>query len=222
MHDFRKFVITDRNRRAGDEEVVTELASHLEEMYTDLRQAGVPEERAIVQITAVGKKLGPLVRRLRWKQEGGWKKWVRASVIPGIVLSIIYGLCKALLVDFYWERAFSLRETSLVMICVVLGFLASSFSRELGGGLLHRRWAATLVVAPYAIVWCVMAFLVTPMQVAQGAAYRPWTIGQVAIPLLWDLLWVLVIPAAGLAIGGFVSAVAFSATSPDLPKREIA
>src|SRR5262249_3141429 len=128
----------------------------------------------------------------------------------------------ALLVDFYWERAFSIRETGTLLICVVLGFLASSFSRKLGGTASRRRLAAMFVVAPYGIIWCVMALLVSPLQMAQSVHYRPWNIGEAAIPLLWILLCDVVIPAAGLAVGEVISELAFSTTSSNLPKVEIA
>jgi hypothetical protein len=184
MHDFRKLVGSERDQITTNPEIVIELAGHLEEMYTDLRRVGVPEEEAIMQVAAAGKRLGRVVHRLRWQQEGGWKHWFRSVAIPGISLMLVYGACKALLVDFYWERPFSLRETGTVLICVMLGFLASSFSRNLGGRASQRRWAAMLVVAPDAIVWCVMALLVTPLQMAQAVHYRPWSISEAVVPLL--------------------------------------
>jgi len=221
MHDFSKLVTNDRSQIPTDQEIVIELGSHLEEMYTDLRRLGMPEEEAMLQVTAAGKKLGRIVHRLRWHREGGWKSWFQAVAIPGIILTLVYGTCKALLVDFYWERAFPLREAVTVLICVVLGFLASSFSRKLGGRASQRRWAAMLIVAPYAIVWCVMALLVTPLQMVQAAHYRPWTISEAAVPLIWVMLWDLVIPAAGLAVGEVISERA-SPTSSNLHKIEIA
>jgi len=57
-----------------------------------------------------------------------------------------------------------------------------------------------LVVAPDADVWCVMALLVTPLQMAQAVHYRPSTISEAVVPLLWVLLWDAVIPASGLVI----------------------
>jgi hypothetical protein len=221
MHDFRKLVSTGRSQIRADQEIVIELACHLEEMYTDLRRLGVPEEEAMLQVTALGKKLGRIVRRLHWQNEGGWENWFRAVAIPGIILMLLYGVCKALLVDFYWERAFSIREAFTVLICMVIGFHASSLSRKLGGRASQRRWAAMLIVAPYAIVWCVMALLVTPLQIVQAAHYRPWTISEAAVPLLWVMLWDLVIPAAGLAVGEVISELA-SPTSSSLPNIEIA
>lgn len=221
MHDFRKLV-SRKPDQITNQEIVIELACHLEEMYTDLLRVGVPEEDAMMQVAAAGKKLGRVVRRLRWQQEGGWRHWFRSAAIPGISLMLVYGACKALLVDFYWERPFPVRETGTVLICVMLGFLASSFSRNLGGRAAQRRWAAMLVVAPEAIVWCVMALLVTPIQMAQAVHYRPWTVSEAVVPLLWVLLWDVVIPGSGLVIGDVVSELAFSPTSSNLSKIEIA
>ena len=222
MHDFRKLVGTDRKQIPANQEIVIELASHLEDMYTDLRRLGVPEEEAIIEVATMGKKLGQVMHRLRWEHEGGWTNWFRAVAIPGIMLMLVYGASKALLVDFYWERAFSIREIGTVLICVALGFLASSFSRKLGGTASQRRWAAMFVVAPYGIVWCAMALFVTPLQMSQVVHYQPWNISEAAVPLLWVLLWDVVIPAAGLAVGEVISELAFSPTSSDPPKIEIA
>lgn len=222
MHDFRKLVASERDQTTTNQEIVIELACHLEEMYTDLRRAGVPEEEAIMQVAAAGKKLGRVLHRLCWQQEGGWKHWFRSVAIPGISLMLVYGVCKDLLVDFYWQRPFLMRETGTVLLCVMLGFLASFFSRNLDGRASQRRWAAMLVVAPDAAVWCVMALLVTPLQVAQAVHYRPWSISEAVIPLLWALLWDVVIPASGLALGDAVSELAFTPASSNLSKSEIA
>ena len=221
MHDFRKLV-SRKPDQITSQEIVIELACHLEEMYTDLRRAGVPEEKAMTQVAAAGKKLGRVVHRLRWQQKGGWKRWFRSVAIPGISLMLVYGVCKDLLVNFYWQRPFLTRETGTVLLCLMLGFLASFFSRNLGGRASQRRWAAMLVVAPDAVIWCVMALLVTPLQMAQAVHYRPWSISEAVVPLLWVLLWDVVIPASALAMGDAVSALAFSPTSSNLSKSEIA
>src|SRR5262249_51836754 len=98
----------------------------------------------------------------------------------------------------------------------------SFVSRTQGGGASQRRWAAMLVVAPYGIVWFVMALVVTPLQIVEAAQSRPWTVREAAVPLFWVLLWDVVMPAAGLALGDVVSKLAFSPTSSNVSKIEIA
>jgi len=223
MHNFRELVGPRRKADPREQEIVSELAGHLEEIYLDLLRTGTSEDQAFALVSAMGQNLGPTVRRLRWQREGGPRTWLRAVVLPGLILSSFYQACRTLLVDFYWEHPFLWREASIVLIGVALGFCASSLSRELGGNESHWRWAGMFVVSLPTAIWCVMCLLVTPVQLIQGSQYRlPGTISGVAVSLLWALLWDVVMPAAGLAMGAAISALAFSPTSPDLRKPKIA
>src|ERR1700685_1668017 len=141
MHDFRKLVAPGRKEDPREQEVLSELAGHLEEMYIDLRRAGAPEEQAIAQVTALGKNLGPSIRRLRWQHQGGLRTWLRSVALPGLVLFVFYGGCSSLSFDIYWGHRFVWREAGVMLIAIALGFCASFLSRELGGTLSHRRWA---------------------------------------------------------------------------------
>lgn len=223
MHNFRELVGPRSKEDPREQEIVGELADHLEEIYLDILRTGASEDQALARVSAMGKKLGPTVRRLRWQREGGLRTWLRAVVLPGLILSFFYEACRTLLADFYWEHPFLWREASIVVIGVALGFCASSLSRELGGNESHRRWAGIFVISSPAAVWCVMGLVVTPVQLLQGSRYRlPGTISGVAVSLLWILLWDVVMPAAGLAVGAAISALAFSRTSSNLRKPKMA
>jgi hypothetical protein len=222
MHDFRKLVAPGRKEDPREQEVRSELAGHLEEMYIDLRRAGTPEEQAIAQVTALGKDLGASIRRLRWQHEGGWRTWLRSVVLPGLVLFVLYGGCSCLSFNIYWGHQFVWREAGIVLIAIALGFCASFFSRELGGTLSQRRWAGMSIIAPYAVLWCVWALL-APIQLVQWSTYRrPGVISGTAVVFLWVGLRDVVLPGLGLAIGSVISARAFSGIPSSNPKREIA
>jgi hypothetical protein len=222
MHDFGKLVAPGRKEDPREQEVRSELAGHLEEMYIDLRRAGTPEEQAIAQVTAMGKNLGPSIRRLRWQHEGGWRTWLRSVVLPGLVLFVLYGGCGWLSFNVYWGHQFVWREAGIVLIAIALGFCASFFSRELGGTLSQRRWAGMSIIAPYAVLWCVWALL-APIQLVQWSTYRrPGVISGTAVVFLWVGLRDVVLPGLGLAIGSVISARAFSGIPSSNPKREIA
>jgi hypothetical protein len=222
MHDFRKLVAPGRKEDPREQEVRSELAGHLEEMYLDLRRAGTPEEQAIAQVTAMGKNLGPSIRRLRWQHEGGWRTWLRSVVLPGLVLFVLYGGCSCLSFNIYWGHQFVWREAGIVLIAIALGFCASFFSRELGGTLSQRRWAGMSIIAPYAVLWCVWALL-APIQLVQWSTYRrPGVISGTAVVFLWVGLRDVVLPGLGLALGSVISARAFSGIPSSNPKREIA
>lgn len=222
MHDFRKLVAPGRKEDPREQEVRSELAGHLEEMYIDLRRAGTPEEQAIAQVTALGKDLGASIRRLRWQHEGGWRTWLRSVVLPGLVLFVLYGGCSCLSFNIYWGHQFVWREAGIVLIAIALGFCASFFSRELGGTLSQRRWAGMSIIAPYAVLWCVWALL-APIQLVQWSTYRrPGVISGTAVVFLWVGLRDVVLPGLGLALGSAISGRAFSGIPSSNPKREIA
>ena len=204
MHDFRKLVAPNRKQDPREREIVGELACHLEEMYMELRRGGASKETAIAVVAAAGKDLGPTIRRLRWEGEGGLRTWLRAVVLPGLVLAFFYGVCNIAL-GVYWEYPTLWREAGLVLVSVALGFCASSFSKELGGRRMHRLWASAIVISFQAVAECVMIFLVTPLELVRNAHY----LNGVFAVHLWIVLWDIVTPAVALVIGSLISVRAF-------------
>ena len=205
MHDFRKLVAPNRKQDPREREIVGELACHLEEMYMELRRGGASEETAIAVVAAAGKDLGPTIRRLRWEGEGGLRTWLRAVVLPGLVLAFFYGVCNIAL-GVYWEYPTLWREAGLVLVSVALGFCASSFSKELGGRRMHRLWASAIVISFQAVAEFVMIFLVTPLELVRNAHYLN---GVFAAHLFRIVLWDIVTPAVALVIGSLISVRAF-------------
>ncbi|HKV77184.1 MAG TPA: hypothetical protein VJP02_03550 [Candidatus Sulfotelmatobacter sp.] len=218
MHDFRKLIAPHRKQDPREKEIVGELACHLEEMYTDLRNRGASDESALAVVSTAGKNLGPTIRRLRWESEDGLRTWVRAVMLPGLILALFYGVCNIAL-GIYWEYPSLWREAGLVLVSVALGFCASSFSRELGGRKVHRLWAAAVVIFFQAGAECTMIFVVTPMQLSRGSQY----LNVVFWSLLYILLWDVVVPSVALVIGGLISMWAFpSQTRPMTLKKTTA
>lgn len=222
MPDFRKLVAPGRKTDPREREIVSELAGHLEEMYLDLRRDGASEEQAIARVSAAGENFGPTIRRLRWQQEGGLQSWLRSVALPALVLFFFYDGCGSFSFDIYWGHQFLRHETGIELIAIALGFCAAFFSRQLGGNLSQRRWAAMSIIAPYAVRWCVMALLL-PIHLVQWPSYH--SLGAVrgaALLFLWVLLRDIVLPGLGLAIGSVISARAFSDTARNFSKQEIA
>lgn len=170
----------------------------------ELRRSGASGETAFAVVSTAGKDLGPTIRRLRWEGEGGLRTWLRAVVLPGLVLALFYGVCNIAL-GVYWEYPTVWCESGLVLASVALGFCASSFSRELGGKKTHRLWASVIVISFQAIAECVMIFLVTPLEWIRGAQYVNGVLAETLGILLWDV----VTPATALIIGGLISVRAF-------------
>ena len=208
MHDFRKLVAPNRKQDPREREIVGELASHLEEMYMEFRRDGASDETAFALVSTAGKNLGPTIRRLRWEGEGGLRTWLRAVVLPGLVLALFYGICNIAL-GVFWEYPTLWREVGLGIAGVALGFCASSVSRELGGTKTHRLWASAIVISFQAIAVCVMIFLVTPVELSRSSHY----LSRVFSASLWILLWDVMVPLVALLIGSLISIRAFSPSS---------
>jgi hypothetical protein len=204
MHDFRKFVAPDRKQNPREADIVGELACHLEEMYTDLRSGGASEESALEAVSAAGKDLGPTIRRLRWQSEGDMRTFLRAVMLPGLILALFYGICNIAL-GVYWEKPMLWHEVGLVLSSIALGFCASSFSRELGGRNSHRLLAAAVVIFFPAASEGIIVVLVTPLELSRNHQY----LSGVFSALLWIVLWDIVVPSAALVIGGLISVRAF-------------
>jgi hypothetical protein len=220
MPDFRKLVAPARKQGPHQEEIVSELACHLEEMYVDLCHTGDSEEHALADVSAAGEKLGPTIRKLRWQREGGLRTWLRAVVAPGFILGLVYAVYTTAMGP-YWEYPSLWREVGMVLICIALGFCASSLSRELGGAKAQRLWATAGVLSLQAAVECVMICLVTPLELFQSVHHHA-PMGAVVSRYLWVSLSDIVTPAAGLIIGGLISVCGFSPSSPNRTEREIA
>jgi len=217
MHDFRKLVAPDRKQNPREREIVDELACHLEEMYMRFRRNGASEKTAFAAVSAAGKRLGPTVRKLRWEQEGGFRTWLRAVLVPGLVLACFYAVCNFALGVVSWQNPTLRREADLALVSVAFGFCASSFSRELGGRTTHRLWASAIVISFQAIAECIMIFLVIPMELIRNAQY----FSEVLAPaLLRILLWDIVTPAMALVIGSLISMYAFPPALRAVPLTE--
>jgi hypothetical protein len=179
-------------------------------MYMELGRGGASEESAFAVVSTAGKDLGPTIRRLRWEGDGGLRTWLRAVVLPGLVLALFYGVCNIALGVVSWEYPTLWRETGLVLVSIALGCCASSFSRELGGRKAHRLWASAMVISFQAIAECGMIFLVTPLELARNAQY----LNGVFAALLRILLWDVVTPVVALVIGSLISVRAFPPVLP--------
>jgi len=217
MHDFRKLVAPHRKQNPREAEIVDELACHLAEIYAELRSRGASDESALAVVSSAGKNLGPTIRRLRWESEDGLRTWLRAVVLPGLILALGYGICNIAL-GVYWEYPALWREAGLVLVSVALGFCASSFSKELGGRKIHRLWAAAVVIFFQAGAACIMTFIVTPLQLSRGSQY----LNVVFWALLYMLLWDVVVPSAALVIGGLISMWAFPSQTRTMTLKETA
>jgi hypothetical protein len=212
MHNFRKLVAPDRKQDPREQAIIGELACHLEEMYMELLRGGASEESAFAKVSTAGKDLGPTIGKLRREREGGFRTWLRPVILPGLSLSIFYGICNMGLGVVSWEYPRLWREAGLVMASIALGFCAASSSRELGGNRTHRIWASASVISLQALAEFVMVFLVTPLE-------WTWTLQHLNLfvaSVLWIFLWDLATPVVALVVGGLISVRTFSPRLQDV------
>jgi len=66
-----------------------------------------------------------------------------------------------------------------------------------------------------------MGVVVTPIQMISGERSSGRSSPRYCVSLLWTLLWDVILPGAGLAVGGIISARAFAGTPSMGPKRKM-
>jgi hypothetical protein len=207
MPDWRAYVedqlVAVSNSRAVDSEIIRELAEHLEEYYTELRAAGLSEERA---------------HRLTCEKVGSWKQLreeivsvkkeflmqnrVKQLWIPGLVTLLASAALLSIL-EYIGIRplVFHPGEPSSMVLYIpwlaclpVLGALGGFLSRRAQAGGLAPHFSSTFPALVMAVVLLLIfvGALFTDRQVSlQLKAIGFWAAG---------LNWV-VLPGAALLLG---------------------
>jgi hypothetical protein len=144
-----------------EEEIVAELAGHLEEVFGDLRRRGVSESEAIRRSLDEIPNWNRLRRRLRRaaRKEDAMNQRVKSLWIPGASMTAVAlaGLSGAFSVDLYsipLPITAAYAETYALLIYVpwlaslpLVGALGTYWSRRLGGNSATRLRACLIPVA---------------------------------------------------------------------------
>lgn len=208
MPDWRQFVEEHLNARdlsnCERSDVVSELASHLEEVYDEQRTNGLPHSEAMHLASAEVMNWRILRRRIEWakRQEGIMNHRTKSVWIPGLVTLTIASAFLAMLQvwgvrpHIVWTRSGAALMFYIPWLIAqpAFGAIGAYISRQNGGNWHERLTASVLpaaaMVAAFCVGFCVAIALgeITNEQVS--------TIGLVSYILLWAAL-----PGLALALG---------------------
>ncbi len=190
---------------AEREEIVSELASHLEDLYEQYREQGQPESRAVrcaLNEVSDWRELGRKIRRAR-RKENEMNQRTKAVWIPGLVsLTVASGVLALLQVWGVRPHIVWMRSGLALLFYIpwlvaqpAFGAIGAYISRRNGGDWRERLTAGLLPAAAMAAAFCV-GFCV---QIALNAITNGHEISFIGIGL-YVVLWVAV-PGFALALG---------------------
>lgn len=154
-----------------EDEIVTELAHHLEDLYEDWCQRGVAAEEATARALDAVPDWAELRREIQYAEQGddAMNQRTRNLWLPGMVtLAFSWGLLRL----FYWaglrpriiwmdEHAFLWFSLPWLLVLPTIGALGAYWSRRVGG----RPWERLLAGAFPAVVWTVLFIAFFPVAV---------------------------------------------------------
>jgi hypothetical protein len=172
---------------AREEEIVSELAHHLEDYHEELLRRGLKEGDALEKALASVEDWGTLRKNIRRAELGH----------PAAPLLVLAGLPILLLVaEYSWRRAAHPLQSSLPAFVSLfgVGILLAAFSKFAGGKPWDRLFAAALPAATIAVAGLVMSLF---SRFIYGGAGSYWeSVGS--------LLLRLIAPGLALIVGGLL------------------
>jgi hypothetical protein len=190
---------------AREDEIVAELAGHLEDLYADLVRQGIPEEEAVNSALSAAVDWDELRRdiQLAANEEVNMNYRVKTLWLPGACTIVLSGMVLRLLQipsapapHVFWLR----QGPPLIvywqwLVCLPLvGAVGAYWSRRAGGKLLERALAVSFpVLGPMGLPMLVLPF----MLIFRWLVHRDALLVSSALVLL---TWV-VLPEAALLVG---------------------
>jgi hypothetical protein len=178
----------------GREDVVQELAAHLEDRFQELLREGMAPDNAALAAFEIVEDWRELRTKIAAARRGTMTERARCILIPGAVALLIAVLAERLL----WPMAATGRLSELAVVWVMLiapnlfaGASGAAISLYAGGSRRHRIWAAGIPVLSALSLF--MAFV--------------WNISKYGFALqtmsAWsrNLLFIVLIPAGALFAG---------------------
>lgn len=188
------------------EEVVTEIAEHLELLYSELRESGVAETEAQRQVLESVGDWNLLLKRIQRSKENGMRDRFRRLWLPAtatgfvayagqMIVGRMFGMPLSIKIDgnyyvYSWQ---------LLFLLVVAGAVGAYWSRHVGGGLRERFLVA---LAPSEIMGVVIA-IVSPIGMTLEAflTHRlPYALSHPGT-LLMGIGWPILFPAVPTLLG---------------------
>jgi hypothetical protein len=191
-----------------EEEIITELAGHLEDLYEDLLRRGKPESEAAQFALSTAADWDEVRREIQVaaKEEVIMNHRVKALWLPGactialsgVLLRLLQGMPAAPPVTWVWHGAYLLVYWQWLLCLPLIGALGAYWSRRAGGKLLERSLAASFP----ALTWMGFPGLLLPfVLVFHWIVYHDF---KLVPPALFFLVGWVVLPEAALLLGASV------------------
>jgi hypothetical protein len=189
----------------GEEEIVAELAGHLEDVYEDWVRQGKSESEAAEFALSTAADWDEVRREIQVaaNEEVIMNHRVKALWLPGactialsdVLLRLLQGMPAAPPVTWVWHGAYLLVYWQWLLCLPLIGALGAYWSRRVGGKLLERALAASFP----ALTWMGFPGLLLPfVLVFHWIVYHDL---KLAPPALFFLLGWVVLPGASLLLG---------------------
>lgn len=210
MHDWRR-IVEARLGRVGagdsaDEEIVSELASHLEELYEQSRADGMNHSEALSHCLQELSESNHLRRRIRYAKEGEMNNRTKQFWLPGLAgLFAASVFLMAVTSVSYQPHMLVLRSSFALMIYPlwlagqpIFGGIGAFFSKKAGGSRTTRTFAA--LTPTLSLLGLICFFVITRIvKVSLSGAGDMGSMNSVA--LLRALLFAVVIPGFASLLG---------------------
>jgi hypothetical protein len=194
---------------AEREEIVSELAAHLEDLYQQYRERGLPESRAIASAlddVSDWRELGRKIRRAR-RKENEMNQRTKAVWIPGLIsLTVASGVLALLQVwgvrpHIVWTRSGLALLFYIPWLAAqpVFGAAGAYLSRRLGGTRTERLVAAIFPSIAMFLAFCGLLAILAVLNVF-GIGDHISAMNVIRFLELYGSLWV-VVPGFALALG---------------------
>jgi hypothetical protein len=190
---------------AREDEIVAELAGHLEDLYADLVRQGTPEEEAVQSALSAAADWDELRREIQragneeiimnYRVKTLWLPGACTIALSGIVLRLLQ-IASAPAPHVFWLR----QGPPLIVywqwfVCLPLvGAIGAYWSRRAGGKLLERALAASFPV---------LGLMGLPMLILPFLLIFRWLVHRdvLLVPAALVLLIWVVLPEAALLLG---------------------
>jgi hypothetical protein len=188
-----------------EEEIVAELAGHLEDLHEDLVRQGKPPSEA-AQLTLSAAADWDALRReiqlaeckeviMNYRLKALWLPGACTIALSGVLLRLLQRMPAAPPVTWVWHGAYLVLYSQWFLCLPLIGALGAYWSRRAGGKLLERALAASFP----ALTWmCFPGLLLPFVLVFHWIVYHDFHL--VPSALFFLLGWVI-LPGASLLLG---------------------
>lgn len=191
---------------AQSDEVIEEIATHLEFAAAELRQHGLDSEQAKCRVLTEVGNWPKLQKEIERSKENGMKDRLRKRWLPGLGTGLLaYAAQNIIMHHVGWPRVINFRGSYLVyswqwlLVLIVTGALGAYWSRVMGGSVRDRILVA---LAPSEVIGTFIIGLLPLEMIVQAVIDHqlPYAMTHPTMVIAL-LLWMVILPAIPSIVG---------------------